>query len=139
MKVALVCLVALVCTAGSSASTKLYVAFKTPSGNIGCAYAKLVGENDLRCEIRSGMKPLPAKPKGCGDGDWGQAAIMKAKGKATRICITDTVLDPRNKVLGYGKTWKRAGFTCVSKTTGLTCRNQSGHGWFLSRAKSRVF
>ena len=37
------------------------------------------------------------------------------------------------KVLGYGKTWSGGGIRCTSAETGLTCRNKSGHGFFLSR------
>ena len=44
----------------------------------------------------------------------------------------------KRPVLGYGKTWKRSGFTCVSRSTGLTCRRGS-HGFFLSRESRRLF
>jgi hypothetical protein len=43
-------------------------------------------------------------------------------------------------VLGYGKTWKQSdGLHCTSAFKGLTCRNKSGHGFFLSRAHWRKF
>ena len=41
--------------------------------------------------------------------------------------------------LAYGRTWSWHGFRCNSATTGLTCRNTSGHGFFLSRESQRVF
>ena len=44
----------------------------------------------------------------------------------------------KRPVLKYGKTWKRDGYTCVSRSTGLTCRRGS-HGFFLSREKRRLF
>jgi hypothetical protein len=31
------------------------------------------------------------------------------------------------------------GIRCASATTGLTCRNTSGHGFFLSRERPRAF
>jgi hypothetical protein len=42
-------------------------------------------------------------------------------------------------VLGYGKTWSGGGLRCTSAFKGLTCRNKSGHGFFLSRAHWRSF
>jgi hypothetical protein len=48
-------------------------------------------------------------------------------------------MDPSAPVLDYGHTWARGGYKCVSRTSGLTCTNRDGHGWFLSRASSRIF
>jgi hypothetical protein len=132
-------LVAAALTASSArAADTTYIAFKTPSGNIGCAYSKLGGEKaGLRCEIASGLRPLPPRPRKC-IGDWGQAVGMGATGRATRLCVSDTVMDPHARVLAYGKTWKRAGFACTSRAAGLTCKNTAGRGWFLSRTRSRL-
>lgn len=41
--------------------------------------------------------------------------------------------------LGYGSTWRYRGFRCRSERRGVTCRNLSGHGFFLSRARQAVF
>jgi len=41
--------------------------------------------------------------------------------------------------LPYGQTWAHFGFRCSSKAVGLTCRNESAHGFFLSREKQRQF
>jgi hypothetical protein len=38
-------------------------------------------------------------------------------------------------VLGFGETFRLAGFRCVSRVTGLTCTNRDGHGWWLGREK----
>lgn len=35
--------------------------------------------------------------------------------------------------LRYGDTWKRPGIRCTIRSTGLTCRNLQGHGFFLAR------
>jgi hypothetical protein len=131
----------LLAAAGSvSASSTVYVSFRTPSGNIGCGYAKFAGETaNLRCEIVSGIRPLPAKPRGCTEGVWGRAVGMAPTGRATGYCITDTVMEPGAPVLAYGRTWTRGSFTCASKASGLTCRNRDGHGWLLSRTRSRIF
>jgi hypothetical protein len=54
-------------------------------------------------------------------------------------CHGDTAIDPHAPVLAYGKTWRRNGFTCTSKAIGLRCTNTSGHGFFISRARSYRF
>ncbi len=114
--------------------------FRMPSGNIHCAYQHYdFAPILLRCEIRSGVKPLPPRPKSCGDADWGAGYSMKRTGKAYVLCITDTVYDPHSKVFRYGTTWRGGGFTCTSKTTGLRCWNRSKHGFFLSREHSYAF
>ena len=49
--------------------------FQTPSKNIACAFVPADiagGAAFLRCEIRSGLKPVPPRPRAC-DADWGQA------------------------------------------------------------------
>ena len=43
-------------------------------------------------------------------------------------------------VLRYGETWRRPGYwRCASRSTGLTCTNRAGHGWWLGRRRSRLF
>lgn len=124
-------------TAGSKADVIVF--FRTPSRNIGCAYAKLAGEPaSLRCDVLSGFKPTPPRPRGC-DLDWAYAVVMNKTGRPRHLCAGDTAVDPRARILPYGATWSRDGFRCVSGATGLTCRNLSGHGWFLSRQRSRLF
>ena len=46
---------------------------------------------------------------------------------------------PTYVVLAYGKSWRRGAFTCVSRLTGLTCRNAHGHGVFISRESWRAW
>jgi hypothetical protein len=36
-------------------------------------------------------------------------------------------------VLRFGRTWRGGSFVCRSRTTGLTCVNRRGHGWWLGR------
>lgn len=117
----------------------VYVAFRTPSGNIGCGYSKFEGETAfLRCEVASHLRPVPARTQPCTEGVWGRAVGMQPTGAARGLCISDTVMEPGAPVLAYGRTWRRGGFTCTSRAAGLTCRNLSGHGWFLSRERSRL-
>ena len=130
----------LVLAAGpAAAGTTVVTGFRTPSGNIGCQYASGFGPTSLRCDIRSGLKPKPARPKFCHDLEWGDSYNMGVTGRVSITCHGDTAIDPRSRVLRYGTTWKKSGFVCTSKRAGLRCRNRSGHGFFLSRQRSYRF
>jgi hypothetical protein len=135
-----------------SASALTIGNFKTPSGNIVCAY--VVGPNpsfgpgfkaSVFCGIKSGLNP-PSPRKTCRDGDRVSDRIYLAE--TGRPGVSSCAGDPgpfvgqeSARVLGYGKSWydRRSGLRCTSAMTGLTCRNRSGHGFFLSRQRSRVF
>jgi len=61
-------------------------------------------------------------------------------GAGRRIHATDTVLDPRAKVLAYGHTTRFHRLRCTSRRTGITCRStRSGHGFTVSVERRRVF
>jgi hypothetical protein len=128
------------------ASTTGY--FKTPSGNIVCLY--IVGTAADRplveCGIKTGLKPPPSRNgRGCKYSDYqGDRVELLATGPAHAIACAGDVgpfagLVVGAQVLSYGKTWSGSGFRCASAVTGLTCRNKSGHGFFLSRAHWRSF
>jgi len=119
---------------GATGSASTLVGFHTPSGNIGCIYSKDGTSVFLRCDIASGLKPLPKKPANC-HLNYGAGYEMGPTGRAQAVCAGDTVLH-QGKVLKYGTTWHGGGFTCTSKSTGLRCTNRSKHGFFLSRAHS---
>jgi hypothetical protein len=108
--------------------------FKTPSRNIVCA----AGGGSIRCDIRSGVRPLPPHPSWCSV-DWGQGVQLSRRGRARYVFAGDTVLGQNVPVLRYGFTWRGGGITCISRSTGLTCRNASGRGFFMSRARTRLF
>jgi hypothetical protein len=113
--------------------------FRLPSGNIFCAYEHYnFAPFDLRCEIRSGVKPLPRKPADC-HGAWGAGYSMEQRGTAGILCITDTIYTPKARVLTYGQTKRFGVFTCSSSVQGLRCVNASGNGFFMSRAHSYAF
>ncbi len=121
-------------TAGARTSTIAF--FRTPSGNIGCiAYT---GPTTLRCDIKSGLRPNPVRPKSC-HLDYGDSLSMSPTGRSVFVCHGDTVFDPKSKVLGYGKTFTWGPFRCASRSAGLTCRNSAAHGWFISRQSYRRF
>jgi len=118
--------------AGTTASTSPEF-FRSPTGNIGCAYAA----GELRCDVRDGVKPLPPAPKSC-DYDWGQGFWLHETGKASIVCAGDTALG-NGKVLPYGQTWKRDGLSCASSSDGFRCKNAAGHGFFISRGSAYRF
>jgi hypothetical protein len=128
----------LLCGPGAAGAT--VISFRTPSGNIGCVYASgLGGGPSLRCDIRSGLKPKPPRPRGCVDLDWGDSYELSRTGRAVVTCHGDTAILQNARVLRYGTTWARGGFSCSSRVSGLRCRNASGHGFFLSRSRSYRF
>lgn len=114
------------------------IGFLTPSRNIVCQFFADNGQENgravLGCDIMN-MEIRPRRPSDC-ELDWGHAFEMSAKGSAGRICAGDTVMDASLPVLAYGEVWQRAGFTCRSEQTGLTCFNAMQRG-FRSRGGSR--
>jgi hypothetical protein len=121
-------------------------AFKTPSGNIVCGYAIDVhGSASMECGIKSGLKPPPRRIH-CLAGDPNDKRVsLRRTGRAAPVlCAGDPgpllpQIEARARVLAYGRTIRFGGIRCSSATTGLTCRNRSGHGFFLSRERWRAF
>jgi hypothetical protein len=104
-------------------------AFMMPNGNIAC----LFDSGKLRCDILSGLKPEPTKA--CRF--FWKGVMLPAAGRASYLCIIDTIYDPNAPKLHYGSKWKRDGIVCRSRTTGLRCHNPDGHGFLLSRRVSK--
>lgn len=120
--------------AAPGASSGLGVHFSTPSKNIGCHGESIF----VRCDIAVTRAKPPPKPRSC-QYDWGNYFELRQRGRPRRLCASDSALGSR-RILGYGRT-QRIGLriTCTSRTTGLTCRNRDGHGFFLSRERVRLF
>jgi hypothetical protein len=106
-----------------------------PSRNIGCIFSQ--SPRSVRCDIRSGLKPAPPRPRGC-DLDWAYGLEMTPVSRPKTFCAGDTAL-AQGPVLAYGAKLRIAGFTCLSRRTGLRCTNRARHGFFLSRRRWRVF
>lgn len=114
--------------------------FKSPSGNIFCSYA---GAGDgipasLRCDIMKISNRPPPRPRDC-ELEYGQAFEITRRSRGTRLCYGDTIANDQYRVLPYGEVWRNDGFTCFSAESGITCRNDAGGGFELSRARQRVF
>jgi hypothetical protein len=136
---ALILALAVTAAAAPSATSGPLPGFRMPSRNIGCLLTPpFPGANPkavLRCDIRSGLKPVPRRR--C-ELDWTGLAVS-VTGRASPVCAGDTAIDRSTRILRYGTTWKRAGITCRSRRTGLRCTNRSGHGFFLARQGWRIF
>jgi hypothetical protein len=121
-------------------------AFKTPSRNIVCGYAIAPdGTASMECGVKSGLKPPPRRIH-CVAGDPNDKRVsLRDTGRAVPVlCAGDPgplepQIEARARVLRYGMTIRIDGIRCASATTGLTCRNRSGHGFFLSRERWRTF
>ena len=112
--------------------------FRTPSGNIYCNGAVLDGYMDCTIVERGGTSPIP-RPGNCG-GHWGHNFHISATGPATMSCGEFALRKSRySDVADYGRSAQFGPITCQSERTGLTCRNQSGHGFFLSRRRQELF
>ncbi|HET6505836.1 MAG TPA: DUF6636 domain-containing protein [Baekduia sp.] len=109
--------------------------FQTPSHGIACAYS--TSPASLRCDVRD-VADRPKRPKSC-ELDYGDAFGLDAQGRARRLCVGDTVADPKAKVIAYGTTQHHGPFTCTSRTTGLRCATKAGHGFSLSRETQKLF
>lgn len=113
--------------------------FRSPTGNIHCQAFQLDDGAALRCDLRSISNRPPPRPRDC-DLEWGEAFEVTDKVEpAARVCHGDTVRDEQLPVLPYGRSWQRFGFTCRSEQTGVECRNASGNGFMVSRARQQVF
>jgi hypothetical protein len=101
--------------------------FATPSRNIVCEADHAGQEGKLSCVVFSASDRRGQKT-------WSMLATGRAGVRFVQANIATEV-----PALRYGRTWRWPGFTCTSRRAGLTCRNRSGHGFFLSRSRQRLF
>ncbi len=120
----------------ASASAAEFRFFHTPSGNIHCLFLKAQGHESLRCDVYNAINSPPAQPASC-ELDYGFSFGLRPSGKARRLCVSDAV--NAGRVVPYGSSIERYGMRCKSRTTGLTCRNRSGHGFKLAIERQRLF
>jgi hypothetical protein len=106
-----------------------------PSRNIGCIFNR--APVFVRCDVRSGLKPAPPRPRGC-DLDWAYGLEMTPFSRPRTFCAGDTALG-EGPILAYGASLKIYGFSCLSQRSGLRCTNRARHGFFLSRQRWRRF
>ena len=120
--------------------------FKTPSGKIFCQWSTGGSPSALlECGVTTGLKPpLPKTGADCKHLDYvGNRISLAITGRAQPVpCAGDAgpFADPAHSVLlRYGKAWGAGGLRCSEKTSGLTCKNRDGHGFFMSLRSWRTF
>jgi hypothetical protein len=101
--------------------------FAVPSRNMVCNAGPYRGGNVLACTIFS-------EASARGQKIWS----MQTRGRVS-VGFLQSNAATELPLLRYGRSWTWHGIRCTSRRTGLTCRNQSGHGFVLSRQSQRVF
>lgn len=111
--------------------------FRSPTGNIGCVLL----DGIARCDINKRDWMPPPRPASCPrEVDFGQGLEMQGSGRGQFVCAGDTALDPTATPLAYGTASQFGAFTCISRSTGMTCTNPAtGHGFFISIQSYRTF
>jgi len=109
--------------------------WQTPSGNIACAaFGK-----QLRCDMRRLGNAAAPRPESC-EFDYGRSfGVGRNASRGRRLCVSDAVGGPGTPTVAYGKTWRRAGFRCRVRRSGVRCTNPGGHGFFLRIGRQRLF
>lgn len=135
--------------AGSSSINLTYdyqQVFTTPSGNVLCGGDSLkrkgakIYAHDVYCFAYT-IKSEIARCKTKGEGlDF----MLNRTGKAKQQCATfeftpDNVGEEQTRTLPYGKTLRGKGWSCTSEITGLTCKNNDGHGFKINRSRYEMF
>jgi hypothetical protein len=130
--------VAMSSSAVGSSGARVVPGFLSPSGNIRChydakAFAPRGTKRLLTCGLRHADYAMQLQRR-CLAGDW-HGFGLSGKGKPTIFCAGNPnfSIRPVYTTLAYGNSWTRGPFTCTSRIDGVTCRNQSGHGVFISR------
>jgi hypothetical protein len=121
----------------SPVSAQDFLSFQSPSGNIFCML--MTGQYvSARCDMRQ-LTPSYHKPPADCDLEWGDSFEVGTRGRGGLVCHGDTVIAPEAFVLDYGKSVTLGGVTCESAQSGMTCRNERGHGFSISKVQQKVF
>ena len=122
-------LVGVAATMPSTASAASTIDFRTPDKAAYCDYVP-------QGEIIEGGVANPRPFLDCWTPNDGFFVTMFGRGKVHKGYSPDQLKDrypAARRVLKFGKTWRRGGFHCISRSSGLTCRNTQEHGWRLGR------
>ncbi|WP_156819704.1 hypothetical protein [Pseudonocardia sp. HH130630-07] len=105
-------------------------AFVSPSGNIACR----IDASGARCDVGNRQWTADA-PQGC---DEPGLAVGGAPG--SRATCDGDAAPADGSELGYDTHLTRGAVTCVSRRTGVECRDAgSGHGFTAARASHRLY
>ncbi len=123
-------------SAARHADIRILPGFRSPSGNIQCFVVR-----SLYCSIDKAN--YRARFEASCDLDW-HGFQLNAANRARSYCTSNAAYNmgtarPNNAKLAYGKSFRHGVFTCLSRITGVTCRNRTGHGLFVSRQAYRTW
>lgn len=141
----------------SAEADTMYI--QTPSGNIFCVYAESSANSPSKidCEIgkfnpsfdesfaRNTSDPFTVTDNTiCTPPNLRRFTVEGGAGLVNAFCPSlDIVGEPLTRqeilILRYGDSFAKGGLICDSSKDGLSCRNESGNGFFLSKAKQSIF
>ncbi|MBN9220577.1 MAG: hypothetical protein J0I79_21730 [Mesorhizobium sp.] len=114
--------------------TSTGITFSTPSVNIECTYTPRSASNTF--QTPGGQAELScdrAEPVYL-------RFVMDERGKVQLIKdLGEQPCCSGNNPLAYGSAWEMPPFRCESTASGLTCERRDGHGFFISRASTKVY
>jgi hypothetical protein len=119
----------LLACAGEAAAAPSQASFRTPSGNIHCY---LTSGGTAQCWV------LSARCQNQEGTGYAYSWAFGREDRPSRFCPGDFVQGRR--VLPYGSAITKGDARCVSRRSGVTCvQLETGRGFFLSRARQRIF
>ena len=148
------------CSLSSSAQAEnVEIYFETPSTNIFCVYRDNHGNEqaNIDCVIgqftpsfdanfaRKTFDPITGNDETlCTPDKLERFIVRQGSSEAIAFCpsldiLGDPITDEQVFTLQYGQVFSRGGLTCQSTKKGLSCTNESGHGFFLSKARQSIF
>lgn len=116
-----------------------FLQFQSPSGNIHCYVSTGRRSGQARCDILRKRFDAPAPPPRC-RGDWGHALGVSKRGVGRFQCVYDSAYSEDSRLLRYGYDVRVGTFRCVSRRSGMLCRNvRTDHGFKVARGGYRLF
>jgi hypothetical protein len=109
-------------------------AFQAAGGTIGCA----IGGGTARCDISKRTWSPPRQPSSCKLA-WGQGLSVGPSGAGHFVCAGNSTLNPTGHLVSGGVDVKTDGMTCQVRSTGVTCFDGAGHGFFIGKTGYTTF
>ena len=137
--------------APSALAIDRYTVFMTPTKNIVCEYSPMTRRQSafIECGFSQvdyySLRSLQARS--CPIDPFGRDVeayhfTIDTESKPYITCDTSLHYNPevRRMILPYGKSFYfKNDFVCTSRQSGLTCTSNNGNGFFLSRAKQKIW
>lgn len=116
------------------------VAFVSPTGNIWCR----LGAERYTAGCQAKYAPIPAGADCTGTDMYPLSTLSRGfflqGDKVTPSCFNQGIFTSSERnVLAYGYSISDNGYTCYSRTTGITCKTPAGNGFVLSMQEARAF